>query len=135
MRIILRNEPLLFIEAPPVFVRVEITDEESTSIFVQSEEEYMEPFEEEAYDMPPVPVLSVNPSIANRIADLSGPFQRQVYKPLQFIVGDETVSGEIDRVIDEIVFVKLTEKEDVIVELDMGMIEEILWRGKPFMDS
>ena len=35
----LRNEPLLFVKGPPVFIKVVVKDEESTSVFVGNEDE------------------------------------------------------------------------------------------------
>ena len=37
--IIYRNEPLLFVHGPPVFIKVAIQDEESTSVFILNGEE------------------------------------------------------------------------------------------------
>ena len=37
--IILRNEPLMFVQGPPVFIRVVVKDEESTSVFVLNEDD------------------------------------------------------------------------------------------------
>ena len=34
-----------------------------------------------------------DPSVIRRIMYLSTPFQRQVYQPLQFVIGDETLKG------------------------------------------
>ena len=34
----LRNEPLLFVKGPPVFIKVVVKDEESTSVFVGNED-------------------------------------------------------------------------------------------------
>lgn len=129
----LRNEPLLFVHGPPIFVRVAMTDEESTSVFVLNEEELTGPGDTEKNEMQTA--LPVNPSIFKRITDLRGPFQRQVYKPLQFIIGDETLSGEIEKVEGETVFINLDDADDLIVEVEMSRIEEILWRGKPFMEG
>ena len=39
VQIIFQNEPLLFVHGPPVFIRVAITEEESTSVFILNEEE------------------------------------------------------------------------------------------------
>ena len=35
----LRNEPLLFVKGPPVFIKVVVKDEESTSVFVGNEDD------------------------------------------------------------------------------------------------
>ena len=79
-------------------------------------------------------VLTVNPSIFKRITELGKPFQRQVYKPLQFILGEETLSGEIEKIDGETVLINLVGEEDLIVSVEMNTIEEILWRGTPFKE-
>lgn len=139
MRNISLNEPLLFVHGPPVFIRVAVTEEdESTSVFVPNGLEFeLEEFEdfEEFYERDPemeeIPV-AINPSIAPKIAYLASPFQRQVYRPLQFIVGDETISGEIKQIDGDKVLIAVEKEKDLVVPLDINMIKEILWRGMPF---
>lgn len=132
MRIIYKNEPLLFVHGPPVYIRVATTDEESTSVFVLNEEEFAKPSDTELNDVKTV--STVKPSILRRITELGKPFQRQVYRPLQFIIGEETLSGEIEKIEGETIFFNLDGEEDLVVGVEMNTIEEILWRGKPFKE-
>ena len=132
MRIIYQNEPLLFVDGPPIYIRVASTDEESTSVFVLNEDEFTKPSDAELNEVDTV--LTVNPSIYKRITELGKPFQRQVYRPLQFILGEETLSGEIKKIDGETVLINLVGEEDLVVSVEMSTIEEILWRGAPFKE-
>lgn len=133
VRTILHNEPLLFVHGPPVFIRVTVTDEESTSVFVPIEEEDRELSDTDEEKIQPIKL--VKPAIAKKLLNLSGPFQRQVYRPLKFVIGDETLSGGIQKIDGEMIFIELDDEEDVIVGIEMSTIEEILWRGEPFEES
>ncbi len=132
MRIIYQNEPLLFVHGPPIYIRVATTDEESTSVFVLNEDEFAKPSDTELNEVETV--LTVDPSIFKRITELGKPFQRQVYRPLQFILGEETLSGEIEEIDGETVLINLVGEEDLLVSVEMNTIEEILWRGTPFKE-
>lgn len=135
MRIISHNEPLLFVHGPPVYIRVAVTDEESTSVFVSNgeEKETDELGESELGEIKNAGF--VNPSIVKKIFHLGGPFQRQVYRPLKFIIGDETLSGEITSIDGDTVFIDLDGEKDLIVAIEINKIEEVLWRGKPFQED
>ena len=130
MRIIYQNEPLLFVHGPPIYIRVTTTEEESTSVFVLTEDEFTKPSDTDVNEVETV--LTVDPSIYKRITELGKPFQRQVYRPLQFILGEETLSGEIEKIEGETVLINLVGEEDLLVSVEMNTIEEILWRGTPF---
>ncbi|BAQ10296.1 hypothetical protein OXB_1825 [Bacillus sp. OxB-1] len=142
----MHNEPLLFIQTPPVYVRITFTEEpapleeESTSIFAphsqeiekksvqlevaRSDEEQETVSEEKA----------INPSVIRRIMYLASSFPRQIYKPLQFVLSDETVTGTIARIEGESVFIELEDEGQTIAAVDLVEIEEILWRGTPFQE-
>lgn len=130
VRIISHNEPLLFVHGPPVFIRIDITDEESTSVFVSNGEELTE-LNDAVLEEVQTPVLA-NPSIRKKITDLGKPFQRQIYRPLKFVIGDEIVSGGIEKVDGETVVIELDGEKDVIIAVEISTIEEVIWRGKPF---
>jgi hypothetical protein len=132
VRIIYQNEPILFVHGPPIYIRVAATDEESTSVFVLNGEEFAEPSDTELNEVQTV--STVKPSILRRITELGKPFQRQVYRPLQFIIGEETLSGEIEKIEGETILINLDGEEDLVVGVEMNTIEEILWRGMPFKE-
>jgi hypothetical protein len=150
--IITRNLPLMFIQGPPVFFKVDI-DEESTSVFVLNEEEKVEEEEEDDEEKKEElveqvnldlqleteieteaskPVIVSKQSVSKRLTYLAGPFQRQVYTPLKFIIGDKTLTGSIEKMEDETVLIDIDEGENELVAIKIAAIEEILWRGQPF---
>ncbi|QUW21685.1 hypothetical protein JSQ81_18170 [Sporosarcina sp. Marseille-Q4063] len=132
MRIIYKNEPLLFVHGPPIYIRVATTDEESTSVFVLNEEETEEFIEgeEEVQE-----TTRTNSEVFNKITSLGSPFQRQVYKPLQFVFENEVLKGVINRIDGETLFIELVDEEDLIVAVDINTIKDVLWRGKPFQEK
>lgn len=130
VHIILHNEPLLFIDGPPIVIRELTTVEESTSVFVSNqavEEEESKTNEEEIQS-----VALVNPSIVKKLTELSEPFHRQVYKPLTFIAGDELLRGKVQKVEGEIVYIELDHEKDTVLPVDISKIQKVLWRGEPF---
>jgi hypothetical protein len=132
VRIIYKNEPLLFVHGPPIYIRVAITEEESTSVFVLTEEatgDFIEDAEEVQETAP------ANSEVFNKIISLGRPFQRQVYKPLQFVFENEVLKGAINRVDGETLFIELVDEEDLIVAVEINTIKEVLWRGKPFPEK
>lgn len=148
----------MFVHGPPVFIRVEVAEEESTSVFMLTEEEEVEvikapgSFTEDdtevedaeveelgleteivsSQDVKAMPV--VNPSVRRRIVYLEGSFQKEMYRPLQFDLGDESLTGAIDRVDGDTVFIVLRGDEQEVVALDIDTIKEIRWHGQPFAE-
>lgn len=114
-------------QGPPVYVKVAVLEEESTSVFVPNEGSARE-----AIDIQPsVETAShvVNPAIMNKLRYLSEPFRKQVYTPLQFICEDGIVKGAIQKVEGDILWI---EADDQITEVEIGKVEDVLWRGQPF---
>jgi hypothetical protein len=105
-----------------------VFEEESTSVFVPSVESVRE-----AIDIKPAiqeeATHVVDPILLGRIRYLSEPFQKQAYKPLQFVLEDGIVKGEIQKLENDILWI---ETNDEITELDIRKIEDVLWRGQPF---
>ncbi|MBE1556933.1 hypothetical protein [Sporosarcina limicola] len=140
MLIILKNEPLLFIQGPPVFHKVFVHFEESTSIYLLNGEGSEEPEEKEQGEQVRFElgvedtslVKGTNQSVIRRITYLGTPFSRQVYHPLQFVLGDRTLTGTIEKIEGETVLIGTNEGEKEIIAVEMARIEEILWRGNPF---
>lgn len=142
MLIIYRNEPLLFVNGPPVYIKVSVTVEESTSVFMLNSDEQIESVKEEQLDLreqEQVKVLealpSTNPVIQRKINYLSHSFRRQAYQPLQFVMKEETVTGAIGKIEEETVWIELTGEHQEMIAVEMGEIEEVLWRGKPFEEN
>lgn len=133
MLTIFRNKPLLFVDGPPVFIKVAIIVEESTSVFLLNNEEQSMLENEEQVSV--TEALPVNLDIQRKIIYLSNSFRRQAYQPLQFVLEEETLSGTIEKVEEETVWIDLEGANHEIVAVEMGKIEEVLWRGKPFDET
>lgn len=118
---------MLFVQGPPVYVKVKIIEEESTSVFFPNEESVKETID--IYPSVRAESQVVNTAIMNKINYLSGPFQKQVYKPLQFIVEGKVVKGDIQKVQGDIIWI---DTDDIVAEIEVAKIEKILWRGHPF---
>lgn len=127
---IYQNEPLLFVDGPPVFIKVAIIVEESTSVFILNNEEQSVLENEEQVSV--AEVLPANPGIQRKVIYLSNSFRRQAYQPLQFVLEEETLSGRIEKIEQGTVWIDLEGAIHEIIAVEMGKIEEVLWRGKPF---
>ena len=135
MRIIYQNEPLLFVHGPPIYIRVATTEEESTSVFVLNGEEKEEFILKEENDEQVKKTAGTNSEIFNKITSLGRPFQREVYKPLRFVLEDEILKGAINRVDGETVFIEVADEEDLIIAVEISTIKDVLWRGKTFQEN
>ncbi|WOV88432.1 hypothetical protein QWT69_04745 [Sporosarcina oncorhynchi] len=123
--------PLLFVQGPPVFVKVKMVEEESTSVFIinhHTEKETLEVHPSSVNELETVAV-GTNSAIRQKIDYLSRPFQKQAYHPLQFIVEGKTVKGDIQKVQDSTIWIEL---DDEVTEVDIEKIEDVLWRGQSF---
>ena len=127
------NEPMLFVQGPPVFTRVFVADEESTSVFILNEEEPVElDVLEKVENQSDVKAKS---SVKRSIIYLEGAFQREIYRPLQFVIGDEIIKGTIGKVEGETVLIDLHGEDKGIVAVEIATIEEILWRGHSILEK
>lgn len=117
--------PLMFINGPPVYEKVPIKDEESTSIFVKyvNEENNAdnELMEEE---------VKVNPIILSQLQRVRSNFGQQIYKGLTFMLTEEEIVGNVTKYDGDTVFVKIAGTEDSIVAIELSEIVDIQWRGK-----
>jgi hypothetical protein len=137
--IILQNEPLLFVHGPPVFIKIAITVEESTSVFKLNEEALEVSGEterkEQAKQEETKSLKAADPTVIKRVMYLSTPFPRQVYQPLQFVIGNETLTGIIEKIEGNTILIEIDKGDNEFVAVEMGSIDEILWRGTPFDKS
>lgn len=116
MYVSVENDPLLFVQGPPVYrhiPKVKHWQEESTSIF-------------------PEPVLKAvekDPLMWNRLRFLQTDFAKHVYKPLCFHLQDgEKVYGVVEALNPDSVQIKFADGE--ITAFELKEIKEIWWRGK-----
>ena len=76
-----------------------------------------------------------DPSLVRRIMYLGTPFSRQIYRPLQFVLEGETLTGSIEKIEGASVLIGVGEDASQLVSVEMASIEEILWRGDPFAEE
>ncbi|MDW0117026.1 hypothetical protein QTL97_08775 [Sporosarcina thermotolerans] len=105
-----------------------VVEEESTSVFVLNEESVKETIEIASSSQVEQSKV-VDPIILGKILYLSGPFQRAAYKPLQFLVDGKSVKGTIQRVEDDLLWI---DADDEVTKLEIGKIDDVLWRGQSF---
>lgn len=123
MYVSLENDPLLFVQGPPVYRhvrRVSKWQEESTSIFPEPVVKAVEP---------DVQKVETNELMWKRLRFLTSDFARHVYRPLCFhLHAGEKVCGAVDELHPESVHIKSL--EGVITALEIQEIQEIWWGGK-----
>ncbi|WP_438316336.1 hypothetical protein [Sporosarcina sp. FA9] len=124
---------MLFVDGPPVFIRVVVRDEESTSVFMMNEEELQESDEQVVLTENTNPEIDL--SVLKRVIYLDGAFQRAIYKPLQFITSNEILKGSINKIEGETVFIDLHGENEGVVALEISSIDDILWRGHPIHET
>lgn len=114
-------------QGPPVYIKVAVYEEESTSVFVPNDLSVREAIDVNSSVQAESHV--VNPAIMSKIRYLSEPFRKQAYKPLQFVIEGNLVKGAIHKVENGIVWI---ETDNMISEVEIAKIEDVLWRGQPF---
>ncbi|QTD41235.1 hypothetical protein [Sporosarcina sp. Te-1] len=138
------QKPLLFVQGPPVYTRIIVSDEESTSVFVMIEDGKSTMEDAPEYDITPVfdgeslpsddnDERPSHPVIFDTLHYLNNPFRRQVYRPLQFYLKEEQVKGSLRKVEGDIIWIDPLEGGEGPVKLVINEIESIHWRGQPFI--
>lgn len=128
--------PLLFVDAPPVyFVSEPVYSREAVEdVVVEDEVPAEKEVVEEStsvYELPKRPEETAR--LLTQLRFLSRPFQREVYRPIQFRLKDGTViNGEILNLEKSKVAVKGINEEKIEMELSIDDLDAIWWKGKPF---
>lgn len=116
----MENDPLLFVQGPPVYrhiPKISYWQEESTSIFPEPVQKAVEK------------TVEKDPIMWNRLRFLKTDFAKHVYKPLCFHLQDgEKVYGVVEDLHPDSVQIKQTDGE--ITAFEIQDIQEIWWRGK-----
>ena len=130
MYVSLVNDPLLFVQGPPVYRHVRQVSkwqEESTSIYPEPVVKEVEPDVKKIE--PDVKKVETNVLMWKRLRFLTSDFAKHVYRPLCFhLHAGEKVCGVVDELHPESVHIK--SQEGVITALEIQEIEEIWWGGK-----
>ena len=124
----------MFIDSPPMVSIVAIDKEESTSIFWSGNESEVTSENEEV--IPPTALLEpVDTPVIRKLRYLAEPFPRSAYRPLQFAVNGQLLTGGIASVTDSTIAIEVSEESketNDIRTLDLREIEEVFWKGSPF---
>lgn len=126
MSVSIYNDPLIYIQGPPVFhlpprekleiemeeqVKEEIEQDESTSIYELR-----------------TSMTDKTLAILEKLKFLSKPFQRKVYRPLVFHLNDGSlIQGEVEKVENEVVTFSVGAGE--LMKYRVEQVERIIWRG------
>lgn len=117
--------PLMFVNGPPVYEKVPMMDEESTSLFVKY-------FEEEPLflEEPVKELVEIDPVIRGKLARVQSSFGQQIYKELTFVLPNEEIVGNVTKYDDNTIHIELLGTEDMIMAIELSDILDIRWRGK-----
>ncbi|GKV67585.1 hypothetical protein NCCP2716_00830 [Sporosarcina sp. NCCP-2716] len=135
MALISLQAPLLFIDGPPLVMVVQVEKDESTAIYESVDHAAEEP----AADLQAVQEASgrlpAEREVVRKLRYLAEPFPQKAYRPLQFSVAGQLLTGDLLSITDTEVAVKVTEESQSLEEirtLGLESIEEVYWKGQPF---
>ncbi|MGG0644262.1 hypothetical protein ABE021_09995 [Sporosarcina gallistercoris] len=117
---------------------VEVVKEESTSIYWSANDpdltEQNELLQEETVPHQ-VKEVSIDSPVVKRLRYLSEPFPRNAYRPLQFLVNGQLLTGGISAMTDSQIAIEVKQESKDLNEirtLNLQEIEEVFWKGTPF---
>lgn len=117
-----RPVPLMYVDSPPVHVRISITEEESTSIFVAKESP--------TFKRDEIVIPQVNPIIERKLKKIQTSFGMRLYQPLTLkLKDDQEIFGTIKKIEGNEILLHLDD-EDQTIEVAAHEIVDIMWRGK-----
>ena len=120
---------------------IEVDKEESTSIYWSSQEVNVEAEVEDTgknnaiSDSSALEQERLDSTVVKKLRYLAEPFPRSAYRPLQFAVNGQLLTGGIASVTDSQIAIEVTEESKEthdIRTLDLDEIEEVFWKGSPF---
>ena len=126
MSVSVYNDPLIYIQGPPVFhlpprEKLEIEMEE------QVKEEIEQDDSTSIYELR-TSMTDKTLAILEKLKFLSKPFQRKVYRPLVFHLNDGSLlQGEVEKVENEVVTFSVGAGE--LMKYRVDQVERIIWRG------
>lgn len=117
------NDPLLFINGPPVFHFYRAEQVEQVEQVEKIEQDESTSIYERPYIMSEKTV-----ALLQKLYFLAKPFQRKVYRPLVFHLEDGVqIQGEIEKVDEEYVTFLIGTGEVITYRVDQ--VAKIFWRG------
>jgi len=127
--------PLLFIDGPPLVVVVQVEKDESTAIYESADHAVEESAADPAVTHGESVRLPQESEVVRKLRYLAEPFPQKAYRPLQFSVAGQLLTGDLLSITDTEVAVKVTEESQSLEEirtLGLDSIEEVYWKGQPF---
>lgn len=120
----------------------ELSKEESTSIYWSgNDSELVGEAEQSVNQVVPEEVVAatmdsaMDSPIVKKLRYLSEPFPRSAYRPLQFLVNGQLLTGDISVMTDSQIALEVQQESKDMNEirtLDLQEIEEVFWKGSPF---
>ncbi|MBD7907334.1 hypothetical protein H9659_03145 [Sporosarcina sp. Sa3CUA8] len=117
---------------------VEVVKDESTSIYWSGNDpelmEQNESLQEESVPLKAKEASEDSP-IVKRLRYLAEPFPRNAYRPLQFLVNGQLLTGGISAMTDSQIAIEVKQESKDLNEirtLNLQEIEEVFWKGTPF---
>ncbi|MFJ7970525.1 hypothetical protein [Psychrobacillus sp. NPDC096389] len=120
------NDPLIYIQGPPVF-HLPPREKLETEMEEQVKEEIEQDESTSIYELR-TSMSDKTLAILEKLRFLSKPFQRKVYRPLVFHLNDGSLlQGEVEKVENEVVTFSVGAGE--LMKYRVEQIERIIWRG------
>lgn len=117
---------------------VEVVKDESTSIYWSGNDpelmEQKESLQEESVPLKAKEASEDSP-VVKRLRYLAEPFPRNAYRPLQFLVNGQLLTGGISAMTDSQIAIEVKQESKDLNEirtLNLQEIEEVFWKGTPF---
>ncbi len=123
-----RPVPLMFVSSPPVYEKVSVVGEESTSIFSEEVELVAE-------EETPSSFQEVDASILKKVEKLRSSIGQRVYQGLTFVLATEEIKGNVGKVIDQTITIETDGNKEKEVTVDLNQIKDILWRGQTLPEN
>ncbi|WOV85080.1 hypothetical protein PGH26_03900 [Sporosarcina jeotgali] len=117
---------------------VEVVKDESTSIYWSGNDpELADNNEQLQEETVPQQVIegTMDSPVVKRLRYLAEPFPRNAYRPLQFLVNGQLLTGGISAMTDSQIAIEVQQESkdiDEIRTLDLLEVEEVFWKGAPF---
>lgn len=117
---------------------VEVVKEESTSIYWSGHDlELLEENQSVVEEAEPLNEKEVvgDSAVVKKLRYLAEPFPRNAYRPLQFLVDGQLLTGGISAMSNSQIAIELKQESKELNEirtLDLHEIQEVFWKGAPF---
>lgn len=114
---------------------VQVEKEESTAIYATADDAVEESAADLAVTLGESSWQPQESEIVRKLRYLAEPFPQKAYRPLQFSVAGQLLTGDLLSVSETEAAVKVTEESQALEEIrtiGLDSIEEVYWKGQPF---